>query len=426
MKTIDKVSSVRGTVCAPPSKSYTARALLLAAMSEGETRIVRPLDSDDSRYMLEAIKKIGYEVAGTFDGGLTIGERVGISANDVELHVGNAGTTMRFLTGVLAFTPGRFILRGEERMHERPIGDLVDALLRIGTEVEYLEREGYPPLRIRGRIMRGGFEVELDGSTSSQFVSAMMMAGATLSGGIRIRVRGLSSRPYVEVTRSILRSFGGEVDEPEPDVFHVHGSRLVRSEYEVEGDYSSASYWFAAAAACGGSVTVEGLQPESAQGDAAFLDILSDLGAVIDRRGGSVTITAREQLRGGSFDCNGTPDIVPTLAAIAPLASHSIEITGVPTLRVKESDRIASVATALGALGAVAHEREDGIVIEPGWNERPAVIDPHGDHRIAMAFAIAGLARGNVTIGDERVVSKSYPRFWRDLDQLVTSSERAT
>ncbi len=417
MKSIPKTGPLDATVTAPPSKSYSVRALLLGAMAEGTTTITNCLDADDTRYALEALRTIGFEIEGTFKSGVTIGPRVSMSANDVEVFVGNAGTAMRFLTGWLAFTPGRFILQGEARMHERPIGDLVDVLLSIGAEVEYVDREGYPPLRIRGKKMRGGFDVAIAADTSSQFASSLMMAGATLPDGITLRLTSLASASYLDITASILEAFGADVRR-DGNLIHVRATRLRRDEYRVEGDYSSASYWFAAAAATGGTMRVRGLAHPSAQGDAAFLSILSMMGCAVNIAPEEIVITGAP-LRGGRFDCNSTPDLVPTLAAIAPLASSPVEIVNVANLRVKESDRLTTVTSELRRLGATVEERPDSLLIQPGWSTDPATVETHNDHRIAMAFAVAGLARGNVTIADEQVVSKSYPRFWRTLDEVM-------
>jgi 3-phosphoshikimate 1-carboxyvinyltransferase len=424
---IRKVERVDATVTPPPSKSYSARALLLAAMAEGTTRVTNCLDADDTRYAVAALRAIGFSVEGTIRDGLTIGPRVSMSANEVPIFVGNAGTAMRFLTGWLAFTPGRFLLEGEKRMHQRPIGDLVEALRRIDGEVEYVENEGYPPLRIRGKRMRGGFDITIAADTSSQFASALMMAGATLPDGITLRLASVASAPYLDITADILRSFGAEV-ERQGNVFHVRGGRLHRDEYRVEGDYSSASYWFAAAAATRGVVRVRGLVHPSAQGDARFLDILKAMGCEVtygdEVANNAEIVVTGAPLRGGTFDCKDTPDIVPTLAAIAPLASEAVEIVNVANLRVKESDRIATVTSELRKLGARVDERPDGLRIEPGWSNDPAEIETHEDHRIAMAFAIAGIARGNVTIANDHVVSKSYPRFWKTLDEVIAVSGR--
>jgi 3-phosphoshikimate 1-carboxyvinyltransferase len=417
MRVIPKLTTFHGTVAAPPSKSLSVRALLLAAMTDEETTVTELLDCDDTRYVADALRKLGFDVAGTFREGLTVGLRRTMSAGEVEIFVGNAGTAMRFLTGWLAFTPGRFILRGEARMHERPIEELVDALRMLETDVEYLEKEGFPPIRLRGRRMRGGFIVEVEGERSSQFVSSMMLAGATLPDGLGIRILSLSSRPYVDLTAGILRDFGIRVSEDEPGLFRVRGPHPQRAMYAVEGDWSAASYWLAAGAVLG-EATVTNLRLESAQGDRAFLDILEAMGARVERGDARVTVGAGT-LSGGTFDCNATPDIVPTLAAIAPLASGPVTIANVASLRIKESDRIAAVASELRKLGASVEERPDGITITPGWGADPATIDTHGDHRIAMSFAIAGLARGGVTISSPEVVRKSYPRFWRDLDAVA-------
>lgn len=421
MKAIPRVTRVDASVAAPPSKSYSVRALLLAAMSATPTTVVNCLDADDPRYALEALRTIGFRVTGAIKGGVTIGERVSMSANEISVFVGNAGTAMRFLTGWLAFTAGRFLLEGEQRMHQRPIGDLVEVLLSIGGEVEYAGAEGYPPLRIRGKRMRGGFDVEIAADTSSQFASALMLAGATLPDGMTIRLRSLASAPYLDVTADVLRTFGARV-ERDGRTIRVSGGQLACDEYHVEGDYSSASYWFAAAAATGGTMRVSGLAARTAQGDAAFLGILQQMGCDVAWNDEVVTVNGPKVLRGGTFDCNATPDLVPSLAAIAPLASNPVDIVNVANLRVKESDRLATVTTELRSLGATVEESADALHIEPGWSDAPATIQTHNDHRIAMAFAIAGLARGNVSIADEQVVSKSYPRFWKTLGEVVTTS----
>ena len=421
MKTIQKAGPLTARVTAPPSKSYSVRALILAAMAEGTTAITNCLDADDTRYALEALKTLGFAIEGSIARGLTIGPRLSMSANEMPIFVGNAGTAMRFFTGWLAFTPGRYLLHGEQRMHQRPIGDLVEVLLSIGGEVEYVEKEGYPPLRIRGKKMRGGFEVSIAGDVSSQFVSALMIGAATLSDGITLRVENLASGPYIDITADILTAFGAKV-ERDGNRVRVRAKGLERAQYRVEGDYSSASYWFAAAAATAGTMRVTGLANPTAQGDAAFLDILRTMGCGVSVDGEEIVVTGTTTLRGGTFDCNSTPDIVPTLAAIAPLASEPVEIINVANLRVKESDRIATVTAELRKLGVKAEERPDSLRIEPGWSADPAVIETHNDHRIAMAFAIAGLARGNVTIANEQVVSKSYPRFWKTLDEVLTAT----
>jgi len=417
MKPIPQRHYLNATVTAPPSKSYSVRALLLGAMSEGTTTITNCLDADDTRYAIEALRTIGFKIDGTFKSGVSIGPRVSMSANEVPVFVGNAGTAMRFMTGWLAFTPGRFILEGEARMHERPIGDLVEVLLSIGAEVEYVDREGYPPLRIRGKKMRGGFDVAIAADTSSQFASSLMMAGATLPDGITLTLISLASASYLDITASILTAFGADVQR-HGNVVHVSATTLRRDEYRVEGDYSSASYWFAAAAATRGTMRVGGLAHPTAQGDAAFLDILAAMGCQVSIAD-EITVTGAEVLLGGRFDCNSSPDLVPTLAAIAPLTSSPIEIVNVANLRVKESDRLATVTSELRRLGATVEERPDSLLIQPGWSSDPVTIETHNDHRIAMAFAIAGLARGNVTIAEEQVVSKSYPRFWRTLDEVI-------
>jgi 3-phosphoshikimate 1-carboxyvinyltransferase len=425
MKSIPRVEQVNAGVTAPSSKSYSVRALLLGAMAAGPTSITNCLDADDTRYTVEALRTMGFQVDGSIRSGVTIGDRISMSANEVPLFVGNAGTLMRFLTGWLPFTPGRFLLKGEARMHERPIGDLVEVLRSIGAEVEYVENEGYPPLQIRGKRMRGGFDVEIAANTSSQFASALMLGGATLPSGITLHLKSVASAPYLAITADILRAFGANVEQSAATV-RVVAAKLHRQEYRVEGDYSSASYWLAAAAATRGVITVNGLQQKSEQGDAQFLSMLERMGCRVEWRDDACVVCGPAKLRGGTFDCNATPDVVPTLAAIAPLADSAVEIVNVGNLRVKESDRLATVSSELRRLGASVDERPDSLRIEPGWSDESATIETHDDHRIAMSFAIAGLARGNVTIANEQVVSKSYPRFWKTLDEVIASSRTSS
>jgi 3-phosphoshikimate 1-carboxyvinyltransferase len=424
LKEIARVRQLSGQVTVPPSKSLTNRALLLGMVTEGPTTIIGPLDSDDSRFMVECVRRLGFEVEGSLRKSITIGPRVRMYAQETELFVGNAGTAMRFLTGFLPFVPGRYLLRGEQRMHERPIGPLVDALRNLGGEIEYVEKEGYPPISIRGRMMRGGLSVDVDGSLSSQFVSALMMGGATLRGGMRLRVRDAVSTPYILLTAAILRQFGAEVTV-EGETISVRADALERDDYSVEGDYSSASYWMALAAVSGGRLGIEGLELDSAQGDARFIEVLREMGVSTEWTEEGVLAIEGGALHGGTFDMNDIPDTVPTLAAIAPLATSPVEIVNVANLRIKESDRIAALASELGKLGATVEEREDGLLIQPGWGDHPTVIDPHGDHRLAMAFAVAGAVRGNVSIDHEQVVSKSYPGFWRTLARLLSEAREA-
>ena len=422
-RTISRVEKLSGRVRAPSSKSLTNRALILALAVDGPVTIETPLDCDDSRYMVEAIRKIGFDVSGSLRDEITIGDRISMYSNDLELFVGNAGTAMRFLCGTLPFLPGRYLLSGEARMHQRPIGHLVDALLGIGAQVDYVEREGFPPLSIRGRKMRGGFTVEVDGSMSSQFISALMMGGVHLPGGLTVASRDPVSAPYVELTAAIMEAFGFPVSRS-TDSWRSSPANVSLDRYRVEGDFSAASYWFAAAAATRGVIEVEGISSASLQGDRGFLDVLSQMGIEIEWIGERVVrVDGRNGFEGGDFDFRMMPDVAPTLAAIAPLARTEIAIGNVGNLRIKESDRLSVLGAELSKLGASVAVGDDFIRIEPGWSDDPVIIDPAGDHRIAMSFAIAGLARGNVSIGDAEVVTKSYPGFWRALDTLVAPAD---
>lgn len=421
-RAIPRVENLKGRLRVPSSKSLTNRALILALATSGPTTIGSPLDCDDSRYLLEAIRKIGFDVSGSLRSEVTIGDRLTMYAGDLELFVGNAGTAMRFLSGTLPFIPGRFVLQGEQRMHERPIGHLVEALVALGAEIEYLEQDGYPPVAIRGRKMRGGMKVAVDGSLSSQFVSALMMGGVHLPGGLTVVASDSVSRPYIELTAGIISAFGFPVAETGA-AWKVAPANANPGRYEVEGDFSAASYWFAAAVATRGEVVVEGLSASSLQGDRRLLEVLETMGVEVEwMNDGAVRVNGERGFTGGDLDLNSMPDVAPTVAAIAPFASGTVRIRNVGNLRIKESDRLAVLERELTALGARATAGEDFIVIEPGWGDEESTVDPSGDHRIAMAFAVAGLARGGVKIGDPGVVGKSYPGFWKALDGLVESS----
>lgn len=420
MKEIDQTAPVDATVEVPGSKSVTNRALLLAMAAPGESEVVRPLDCDDSRYMLQAIRKIGFPVEGSLKDAVTIGERVSMYSEEVELFVGNAGTAMRFLCGMLPFVPGRYLLNGDSRMQERPIGDLVEALAQLDAEIEFPEKEGFPPVSIRGRLMRGGGRVSVDGSVSSQFVSALMMGGATLPQGLRVEITDAVSRPYIAMTEAILRQFGVTVEKDATSV-GVRGP-LEPARVVVEPDFSSASYWMAAALVTGGKVRLRGMAGESVQGDAGFVRLLDSIGAGVRVEDDVLVIFGAGELQGGTFDLSDMPDMAPTLAVVAPFCSEPVEIINVANLRVKESDRLEVLGSELTKLGVRVEVGHDSIRIEPGMGKSEAVIDPHGDHRIAMAFAVLGLGRGNVKISDPGVVAKSYPGFWRTLDEVAAAT----
>lgn len=407
------------TIARPPgSKSLTNRALLCAALAQGESTISNALVSDDTRYMIDALRRLGLSVHERDDG-----TRISISGTGgqypvkrAELHVGNAGTAMRFLTAALATSVGDYVLDGDARMRERPIGDLIDALRQLGGAVT--ARDGaYPPVEIHSAGLRGG-TCTIDGSTSSQYLSAILMAASHAQNDVTVQVSGTRvSAPYIDMTLRVMQDFGVEADVSERDRYSVRaGQRYRGTRYAVEPDASAASYWFAAAAVTGGTVRVDGLGSESIQGDIQFVELLRQMGCTV-RQGADWTEVTGGNLRGIDTDMQDISDTAMTLAAVALLADGPTRITGIANVRVKESDRIAAVATEARKLGAKVEELADGMVIHP----RPlhaTEIDTYNDHRIAMSFAILGLRQSGIVIRDPGCVAKTYPTFFDELAVL--------
>lgn len=395
----------------PGSKSITNRALPLAALAEGTTRLEGVLASDDTAHMRAALEALGISVRDVGPSALEVtGGRSRLRAPDRPLFVGNSGTTVRFLAALAALVPGEVTLEGDEAMARRPIEDLVGGLRELGVRVDC--PTGCPPLTIHGGRLPGG-TVTMSGERSSQYFSALMLSGAAADADIHVRVAGrLVSRPYVEITRRMVEDFGGRIDV-EGDGFVVRAGVYRGRRYVIEPDASSASYPFALAAATGGSVTVPDLAPGALQGDYGFVDALARFGASVSNAGGSTTVRGASQ-SGIDIDMHDISDTVMTLAAIAPLAKGPTRITNVANIRIKETDRLAAVAAELERLGQGVKQGSDFIVIEPA-PLRHAVVRTYSDHRMAMSFAVLGMAAGSVAIEDPSCVAKTYPTFWEDV-----------
>ncbi len=404
----------RGTV--PGSKSLSARALLVAALADGTSRLSGVLRCDDTEYLAAALGSLGIEVSLEADACEVHGKGGTFPARRGELFVGNAGTAMRFLAATLTVAEGAYTLDGNERMRARPIGDLTRTLAALGAEVA--DCGGFPPVTIGPRRLRGG-KGTIPGSRSSQFISGLLMAAPYSIEGLELEVTGdVVSRSYLDLTLATMEAFGCRVVRREnPLRFSVPRATYRARRWQIEPDASSASYFFAAAAVTGGEVTVDGLGSATRQGDAAFVDVLAAMGCRVEKSTGATTVRGG-RLRGVRVDAAAFPDVVPTIAAVAIFAAGTTEIRGVPHLRIKESDRIASVATELGKLGAHVREREDGLVIEGGRPLHGAVIDTWDDHRIAMAGAVAGLGVPGVIIAAPHVVAKSFPDFFARFAEL--------
>ncbi len=404
----------------PGSKSITNRALLLAALAEGVTTLEGALFSDDTRYMAEALRALGFRVetdpqAKRFT---VHGQSGRIPAREADLFIGNAGTAARFLTAALCLGEGTYRLDGVPRMRQRPMGDLVRALNRIGGQVA--ASGGSLPAEIHARGLRGG-KVSLPGDVSSQFVSALLMAAPYAQAPLTVEVTGpLNSRPYVDLTIGMMADFGVTVATQGEAVFHVEqGTYRARESYRVEPDASAASCFFAIPAITGGSIEVSGIHRNSRQGDVAFLNILERMGCRVTETRGGIRVEAGAALRGVQVDMRHIPDTAPTLAAIAPFAETPTVIRGIASARLKESDRISAVCTELIRLGVRVEEYPDGMKIYPAEEIFPATVRTYDDHRIAMAFALIGLRAPGIVIENPGCVAKTFPKYFEVLRETV-------
>ncbi|OGP47537.1 MAG: 3-phosphoshikimate 1-carboxyvinyltransferase [Deltaproteobacteria bacterium RBG_13_51_10] len=404
-------------VAIPGSKSYTHRALIASALAEGESVLFNALRSEDTEYTAQGLEKLGIKIAWEGDSILVQGKGGVLKAGGEKIYVGDSGTSMRFLTALAALKNGRTLLDGSERMRKRPMAELLGGLVSLGVKAYSLERNGYPPVVVDSQGLEGG-NARIKGSESSQFLSALLMVAPLARADVRLEVTGrLVSRPYVDITRGVMADFGVEVQKEEGDSFFVRaGQRYSPRQYRVEGDASNASYFLAAAAITSGKVRVENFRPASLQGDAQFLAILEQMGCEVSRGENWAEVRVKE-LRGIEVDMNTMPDLVPTLAIVAAFAQGKTVIRNVGHLRHKESDRLKTVAGELAKMGVEVAEGKDWLQVERG-KARGAEIETHNDHRLAMSFAIAGLAVPGIKIKGERCVAKSFPGFWETLKKL--------
>lgn len=404
----------------PGSKSITNRAFVLAALADGTTRLTGVLESDDTRYMQEALVELGVGVRKLSATSVEIdGGRERLKSPSKALFVGNSGTTVRFLTALACLVDGPVTLVGDEAMAKRPIADLVDGLRQLGVKIECAT--GCPPLTVYGGRLPGG-RLSMRGDRSSQYFSALLLAGALSEGETELSIEGeLVSRPYVEITRRMVEDFGGKIEVTDKGFWWKGGGRYAARRYDIEPDASSASYAFAFAAATGSRVRVPLLGPGALQGDYGFVDLLERAGAKVERTAEHTTVLGTSTLRGIDADMFDISDTVMTLAALAPLAEGTTSIRNVANIRIKETDRLAATVTELRRLGQVVTEGADFLRIEPR-PLTPAIVHSYKDHRMAMSFAILGAAKMGVSIEDPSCVAKTYPEFWRDLASVYPAA----
>jgi len=412
---------LHATVRVPGSKSLTNRALLIAALADGATTLTNALFSDDSRYFVNALQQLGFTVTTSSDQlRITIYGLSGrIPASRAELYVGNAGTAARFLTPLLALGHGEYILDGDARMRERPIGDLLDALGQLDVNAE--SATGCPPVKVWATGLPGG-RATVAGDVSSQFLSGLLMVAPYARSSMEIQVTGeLNSKPYVDLTLSIMKDFGVTVECDGYTCFRVSPQHYqAQSEYAIESDASAAAYFFAAPAICGGAVRVQNISRRSKQGDIAFLDVLIQMGCAVTEGENWIEVAATHAspLRGVEVDMRDIPDTAQTLAAIAPFANSPTTICGIASARVKETDRVAAMCAELARLGVAVTEHPDGLTIQPCAAIRPATVQTYNDHRMAMAFALIGLRAPGIEIENPGCVSKTFPNYFEVLSTL--------
>jgi len=405
----------------PGSKSLTNRALLVAALAEGDSELHGGLVSDDTRVMIEALRALGCALETGSEPWRVTGRAGQLRAPAHPIDVGNSGTTARFLTAAAALADGPVVIDGNARMRERPIDDLVEALTGLGVRCEILGRAGCPPVRVLGGGLPGG-TTRIDARRSSQYVSAVLLAAPYAKSDVTLELvdGALVSRPYVDLTLQLMADFGARSDWSDPARLRIAAGRHYRGRrYEIEPDASSAAYPFCAVAIAGGRVRVEGIPSRSLQSDFLLLDVLARMGCEVTREPDAIEVRgpADGRLRGIDIDMNDLPDAVLALAVVALFAVGPTHIRNVANLRIKETDRLAALETELRKLGADARADRDALHITPG-PLRGAAIDTYDDHRMAMAFALAGLRVPGVAIRDPGCVSKTWPDYFRMLAAL--------
>ena len=420
--TLEPIRRIDGEIQLPGSESMTNRLLLLASLAEGTTEVHNILASDDSRVMLESLTKLGVSHQPSDDGSYQTVEGVGgpFQVNYAELYLGNAGTATRMLCAAVCLGRGSFVLAGDPRMHERPIGDLVDALRPLGANIVYMQAEGYPPLMTQANSLSGG-QVSIRGNISSQFTTGILMAAPLAQGDIQIDVEGdLVSKPYIDITLDAMRRFGVHAVNHDYATFNIPGRQTYKSPGRVlvEGDASSATYFMSAAAIRGGTVRVNGIGADSVQGDTKYAQYLESIGAVI-RQGQDWIEVSKGELRGVDVDLNHMPDAAMTAAVTALFAKGKTTIRNIYNWRVKETDRLTAMVTELRKVGAEVVEGYDFLEINPPDQIRPATIDTYDDHRIAMCFSLAALSDAPITINDPDCVSKTFPDYFEKLSTIT-------
>jgi len=412
-----RLSETAAEVEVPGSKSLTQRALIAASLAQGKSLIRHALVADDTRHLIAGLKKLGAGIEPVADGFTVAGTGGEITNKCNEIFLGNNGTALRFLTALVCLGRGRYVLTGESRLCERPVGPLVDALREM--DVDIVCCNNCPPVEVIANGLRGG-RIILTDIESSQYVSALLLCGPYTAKGIEVILEGnIVSAPYIDLTVRVMSDFGAQVLQTGKGQFQVGTQHMYTgTDYEVEGDASSASYFFLASALLRKAIRVYGVSRRSSQGDMGLLDILEKVGCLVESGNRYVQVSAGDLISGDmTFDMGNLPDMVPTVGVLSAFRKGRTKITNVAHLRIKESNRLAAMTAELHRIGITVSELPDGLLIE-GGEARPASIETYNDHRIAMSFAVAGLAVPGITIADKKCVDKSFPGFWRELEKI--------
>ena len=417
MKAEAKLEAVPTTITVPGSKSLTQRALIAAALAEGNSFIRHALVAEDTLHLISGLKALGAGIESTDDGYHVCGTAGVVKNNGKEIFLGYNGTALRFLTAMVCLGRGKYVLTGEKRLRERPVGALVKALQSMGVDISC--HNNCPPVAIMANGLSGG-KITLKDIESSQYVSALLLCAPYTAKGIELTLQGdIVSAPYIDLTISVMKDFGANISETGKNQYNVSAAKLYSGrEYRVEVDASSASYFFLAAALLKKAIRVCGIRRQSKQGDIRWLNILEELGCKVLAGENWVEVTGTNLTEGNlTFDLNDMPDMVPTLAILAAFRKGQTAITNVAHLRLKESNRLAAMVTELTRIGIEAAELPDGLMIR-GGKPVAAGIQTYNDHRIAMSFAIAGLVIPGIDISDRKCVDKSFPGFWKELRKI--------
>lgn len=420
--TLQPINEISGEVRLPGSKSISNRALLLAALARGETRLSNVLVSDDTHFMLEALRQLGVKIR-VNDGDHFVtgcGGPLVTDEQSFELDLGLAGTALRPLTAALTLGRGTFRLDGSARMRERPVAHLVDGLRQLGADIRYIDNEGYPPLEVRGNGLNGG-SIEMRGDVSSQFLTSLLLAAPLATEAVKVSILGEQvSKPYLDITVHMMRAFGADAGHDNYQTFTVQpGQYVAPGDFLVEGDASSATYFLAAGAVRGSGIRVVGIGKDSVQGDVAFTEVLRAMGARVTTQKDAIEISPGK-LHGVTLDLNHIPDAAMTAAVLALFAEGPTRIENIYNWRVKETDRIDAMATELRKLGAKVNVGRDFIEVIPPSQLKAATIDTYGDHRMAMCFSLAALGGAPITINDPGCVSKTFPDYFEVFDSLAS------